>query len=389
MIKISSKEKESYKIRIKGIAAKDRRTKNLVKRLTPQHIAFIHHEDLDRVSAESLVKSGVKAVVNAASFCTSTYPNQGPEILLKAGIHLVEEIGDIGFEKIVEGKEVEVIDDQIRQEGRIVAVGHVLTHDELEARLEEARKNIDKELLAFAENTIEYIKRERKLLFEDLELPQIKTKINGRNCLVVVRGHDYHEDIKALQIFIENEKPVIIAVDGAADLLLENGIQPDIILGDMDSVSPDSLRKARDIVVHSYLDGRAPGLSKALSIRREDDVKIFKFQGTSEDAALVLAYEMGASMIVLVGSHTNLIDFLDKGRRGMASTFLTRLKVGDRLIDAKGVSKIYRSHADPRYLFVFLLVAIAFFVLAIILSPPAKNLLSFVLFKLQILLTRI
>lgn len=384
-----NKRLDKQQQRFSGIAAKDRRTKRLVKRLGPNNIAFVDHEDLDRISAESLLQTGVKAVVNAKSFCTATYPNQGPEILLNAGVYLLEEIGDIAFEKVIEGAQVEIIEDRIYQNGKLLAVGHVLTPEELEERLAKARENLDKELMAFAENTIEYIKRERKILFEDVEIPELKTRISGKSCLVVVRGHDYEEDIKALSVFIRNENPVIIAVDGAADLLVAQGLQPDIILGDMDSVSEESLKKARDVVVHSYIDGRAPGLARALSARNKDEVKIFKYQGTSEDAALFLAYELGASIIVLVGSHTNLIDFLDKGRKGMASTFLTRLKVGDRLIDAKGVSRIYRSHADPRYVFLFLIVIIALFGFAVSLSPPVKNLISFLLFKLQIILTSI
>jgi uncharacterized membrane-anchored protein len=374
-------------LKIKGIAVKDRKTKNLVKRLKAGQVAIIFHEDVDRVSAEALVSSGARAVINAASFCTGTYPNQGPGILLGAGIYLLEEIGEMGFERIEEGKEIVIDEDRIYQDGKLVAVGHILTEDELNKRIEKARENIDRELLAFAENTIEYIKKERKLLFEDLELPQLKTKIKGRNCLVVVRGHDYQEDIKALSLFIKNEKPVIIAVDGAADALIENGITPDIILGDMDSVREESLKQARDVVVHAYLDGRAPGLSKAVKVRHNKDVSIFKFQGTSEDAALVLAYEAGADLIVLVGSHTNLVDFLDKGRKGMASTFLTRLKVGERLIDAKGVSKIYKTHAEPKLLLVFLTIILLVFILAGSLSPVVRNFFTFLALKFQLFLT--
>lgn len=381
-----SRHEDSNK-KIQGIAIKDRRTKNLVKRLKPGQIAVIHHEDVDRVSAEALVDAGARAVINAESFCTGTYPNQGPGILLHAGIYLLEDIGEQGFERIKEGKELIIEGERVYQNGRLVAVGHVLSSEELEERLKKARENIDKELLAFAENTIEYIKKERKYLFEDLELPKLKTTLAGKNCLVVVRGHDYQEDIKALSLFIKNEKPVIIAVDGAADLLIENGINPDIIVGDMDSVSENSLKRARDVVVHAYLNGKAPGLSRAARVSGGDNVSVFKFQGTSEDAALILAYEAGASLIVLVGSHTNLIDFLDKGRKGMASTFLTRLKVGDRLIDAKGVSKIYRSHAETGLLFAFILIILIVFALTATISPVARNFFSFLAIKLQLLLT--
>lgn len=379
--------KNNKRLIIKGVAAKDKKTKQLVKRLNKDHIAVIDHEDLDKVSAYSLVKTGVKAVVNASLFSTGTYPNQGPKILLDAGIYLIEDIGKDAFEKIEEGKEIIIEEDKIYQDEKLIAIGSVLDSDELEKRMEGARRNLEDELVKFTENTMEYIKRERKYLFEDLEIPNLTTEINGRNCLVVVRGHDFEHDIEALLSFIRNEKPVIIAVDGAADVLLEKGIKPDIIVGDMDSVSPESLKAARDVVVHAYLDGRAPGLAKALEAVGNKNVTVFKFQGTSEDAALILAYELGASLIVLVGSHINLIDFLDKGRKGMASTFLTRLRVGDRLIDAKGVNRIYRTHASPVFILTFFIVLILFFSFSITFSPPFKNFLSFILLKIQSWLT--
>ncbi len=296
-----------------------------------------------------------------------------------------EFIGDAGYESIRDGDEIEVRDGYIYQNGRLVASGKVLGIDELKERIKEAYDNLDKELYEFAENTIDYIKKERKLLFEDIEIPKLKTDMKDRNVLVVVRGHDFEEDIRALLHFIRNEKPVVIAVDGAADHLLEYRIVPDIILGDMDSVRPETLRMSRDVVVHAYLDGRAPGLTKVLDIRGEKDVHVFKFQGTSEDAALVLAYEAGASMIVLVGSHTNIIDFLDKGRKGMASTFLTRLRVGHRLIDAKGVNRIYHSHANPFYLASFAAVLILLFIVSVMLSSPVRNLITVIALKLQII----
>lgn len=373
-------------MRISGTAKKDRKTKNLVKRLEPSDIAFIYHEDLDRVSAESLLKTGVKCVVNAYSFCTEKYPNQGPEILLSAGVTLIEEVGEEAVDLVEEGQPVEINDGKIYQNGQLIGAGYILEMEELKQRLNRAREKIDKEILDFARNTAAFVEKERKILFSDLSLPPLKTKIEGKNCLVVVRGHDYEEDIKALRHFIQNERPVIIAVDGAADLLLDNGFVPDILIGDMDSVSYEAMLKARDVVVHSYMDGRAPGLARVRNVLSDDRVKVFRFQGTSEDAALILAYEKGASLIVLVGSHTNLIDFLDKGRKGMASTFLTRLKVGDRLVDAKGVSKIYRSHARAIHLVIFTLVIAGALIASVMLSPQVRNLITLISFKLQLAL---
>lgn len=371
---------------IEGTARKDRKTKNLTKRISPGDIAFIYHQDLDRVSAEGLLKAGVSAVVNAYSFSTETYPNQGPKILYDAGIHLVEEAGEGSLNEIKEGKQVRIKGGNIFIGERLVGAGYVLGEKEIRKRLEKSRNNLDIELSNFAENTLTYISKEKKLLFTDLKVPKIRTRIENKNVLVAVRGHDYLEDIRTLKPFIRDKKPVIMAVDGGANALLEQGIRPDIIVGDMDSVNDRALKCGAEIVVHAYPDGKAPGLNRIENIRHTGKISLFPFQGTSEDAALVLAYELGANLIVLVGSHTNLIDFMDKGRSGMASTFLSRLKVGDRLVDAKGVSQIYQSQAKISHL--LLLVTVSVFLLSsvVLISPEIRGLINLLLVKLQLIL---
>lgn len=371
---------------IEGIARVDRRTKNLVKRAMPGDIAFIFHEDIDRVSAESLVKCGVSAVVNAYSFCTGTYPNQGPRILLAAGIHLVEEVGEEALEEIEEMSVVKIIGGKIYKGERLVGAGYVLTEKELEERMEKAYQNVEVELVNFAENTMQYLKKERKILFSDLSLPDIKTEIKNKSVLVVVRGHDYEHDITALKPFIRDEKPVIIAVDGGADALLEKGIKPHIIVGDMDSVSDSALKSGAELIVHAYVDGKAPGMERLKKLSMDKLAKTFPFPGTSEDAALILAYEKGAKLIAIVGSHVNLIDFLDKGRSGMASTFLTRLKVGDRLVDAKGISNLYSSRAKVSHLILVTAGALILFSAILLASESARAILKLISFKIRLLI---
>jgi uncharacterized membrane-anchored protein len=158
--------------------------------------------------------------------------------------------------------------------------------------------------------------------------------------LVVVRGYDYREDLAVLRPYIREYRPILIGVDGGADALIEAGYRPDVIVGDMDSVSDHALRCGAEVVVHAYADGRAPGLQRVQDLGVA--AVVFPAAGTSEDVALLLADEKGAELIVAVGTHATLVEFLDKGRQGMASTFLTRLRVGGKLVDAKGVSRLYR-----------------------------------------------
>jgi uncharacterized membrane-anchored protein len=212
------------------------------------------------------------------------------------------------------------------------------------------------QLEAFAANTMEYLERERDLLLDGVGVPEIGTKIDGRHCLIVVRGYDYKADLEELGSYIREFRPVLIGVDGGADALVEYGHTPDLIIGDMDSVSDAVLKCGAEIVVHAYPDGRAPGL------KRVEDLGVsavtFPAAATSEDIAMLLADERGATLIVAVGTHATLVEFLDRGRAGMASTFLTRLRVGGKLVDAKAVSRLHRQGIPGMSLFFLVLAAL-------------------------------
>ena len=345
-----------------GAARLDRRTKRLTKRLHPGDIAIIDHVDLDRIGAEGLVAARVGAVVNAAPSISGRYPNLGPEILLTAGIPLVDDVDSEVFGAIREGETVRLVDDTLyAADGRVVAKGDLQTPETIASAMAEARAGLAVQLEAFASNTMEYLKRERDLLLDGVGVPDIKTRLEGRHVLVVVRGYDYRQDLVALRHYIREFRPVLIAVDGGADALLEEGLKPHLIVGDMDSVSDEALRCGAEIVVHAYRDGNAPGLERVQELGVEPVV--FPAAGTSEDVALLLADDKGASLIVAVGTHATLIEFLDKGRAGMASTFLTRLRVGGKLIDAKGVSRLYRTRIPAHTL--WLLIFAAFIVLSV------------------------
>ena len=338
-----------------GPARVDRRTKNLTKRLRPGDVAVINHLDLDRVSAEALVACRPAAVVNAATSISGRYPNLGPEILVAAGIPLLDAVGS-DVMAVKDGTPVRVEGEALLTGDEVLARGTLLDADAVQEAMTMARAGLSDEIEAFAANTMEYLRRERELLFDGVGVPDIRTDLDGRHVLIVVRGYHYKEDLETLRHYIREYRPVLIGVDGGADALIEARHVPDLIVGDMDSVSDDTLRCGAEIVVHAYRDGRAPGLERVRALGVEPVV--FPATGTSEDVAMLLADDKGASLIVAVGTHVTLVEFLDKGRQGMASTFLTRLRVGGKLVDAKGVSRLYRSRISGLSIVLMLLVGL-------------------------------
>jgi uncharacterized membrane-anchored protein len=340
-----------------------RRTKVLAPTLTPGCLVVLDHPDLDAVVAQMLVRARPYAVINCQPFVTGRYPNRGPGVLLDAGIPLYESQERDLFSELKEGERLTLADSRL---AHLTALVPAL----LEQQLAAARQNLDTELQRFAQNTLQFLEKpeERALLLETGELPELKTNLVGRHVLVVVRGEGYEQDLERLTFYLRDQKPVMIAVDGAADALLALGIRPAIILGDMDSVSDSALRCGAEVLVHAYPDGRAPGKERVEALGVSSI--LFPMAGTSEDAALLLAYEKGADLIVAVGTHSNLEDFLDKGRGGMASTFLVRLKVGSRLVDARGVSRLYSNRRSSVPLLLILTLSALFPVIVLAASTP-------------------
>lgn len=323
-----------------GPARVDPRTKSLTKRLRPGEIAVIDHVDIDRVSAEALVACRPAAVLNAARSTSGRYPNLGPDILVSAGIPLIDDLGP-DVMTIREGRTLRLVDGAVHDGGTLVAEGVLQTAETVAVDQAAAREGLSVQLESFAANTMDYLRRERDLLLDGVGVPEITTQIDGRQVLIVVRGYHYKDDLVTLRSYIREYRPVLIGVDGGADAILEAGWTPDMIVGDMDSVSDRALRCGAEIVVHAYRDGRAPGMARVDQLGVPHIV--FPATGTSEDVAMLLADDKGAELIVAVGTHATLVEFLDKGRSGMASTFLTRLRVGSKLVDAKGVSRLYRN----------------------------------------------
>ena len=329
-------------VTVSGTARLGKRTKDLTKRLSPGDIAVIDHEDIDRVAAEALVERRPAAVLNAAESTSGRYPNAGPRILVDAGIALVDGLGQAVFEQLHEGQELTLRGSIVLVGDRVIAQGIAQDQATVTAAQEAAREGLSEQLEMFAQNTMEYMLREKDLLLDGIGAPEVLTKLAGRPVLIVVRGYHYKEDLVTLRPFLRESRPVIIGVDGGADAVLDAGFRPDMIIGDMDSVSDRALSSGAELVVHAYRDGRAPGMARLEELGVDQDAVVFPASGTSEDIAMLLADEKGAAVIVAVGTHGTLEEFLDKGRAGMSSTFLTRLRIGSKLVDAKGVSRLYR-----------------------------------------------
>jgi uncharacterized membrane-anchored protein len=322
---------------ITGTARVGLRTKELVRRLEPGEIAVIDHPNLDRVAAQELVAASPAAVVNAAPSADGTYPNLGPLTLIRAGIPLID-AGEGLTERVADGDAVEIDGDAIRVAGAPAAEGRMLDADELEERLEEGRRGAGEALRDFAVNTLDHLRDESAGFLSLDDLPETRTRFRGRDALIVARGGDHARDLDTLTGYVVRRKPVLVGVDGGADALIDRGLVPDLIVGDMDSASDAALRSGAELIVQGYPGGGAPGAPRleALGLRHA----VVAAPGTSQDLALLIAYDQGAELLVSVGTPQSLVEFLGKGRAGMSSTFLARLLVGDALVDASGLSRL-------------------------------------------------
>jgi uncharacterized membrane-anchored protein len=367
---------------IEGVARLGERTKHLVKRLRPGEVAVIDHVDIDRIAAEELIDAGVVAVLNASPSSQGRYPNAGPLMLARAGIRLID-APDAGlFDRLKDGDRVRIVGGTIHVGNEEVVHGRVLRVPELEREMQEHRARIDEALAEFAENTVAHVREETDLLTGSIPFPSTSASFRDRHVLIVVRGDRHRRDLKALRAYIRDVRPLIVAVDGGADGVLEAGLKPDMILGDMDSAGDAALRCGAELIVHAYPDGRAPGRERLQEAGL--DHKVVPAAGTSEDVAMLMAHEKGAALIVSVGAHFNLVEFLDRKRGGMSSTFLTRLKIGERLVDAKGVSRLYNPSSTLAPLAFFLVAFLALVTILVITSPALNDVFELVWLKIRI-----
>jgi uncharacterized membrane-anchored protein len=356
---------------ITGPARLGRRTKDLVKRLRPGDLAIIDHADLDRVSAEELAEAGVRAVVNVSASMSGRFPNPGPLELVRAGVRLVDVPGAPLFDEVSDGELLSVRDGGIWRNGTCLAEGVELGERALVEALAGQQARVTEALEAFADNTLRHLRDEGRLLAEGIDFPPLKTRFRDRHAVVVARGPGYKRDLRIVRPYIRDFRPVLVAVDGGADALLEIGLRPNVIVGDFDSVSDAALATGAELLVHAYADGRAPGGERLAELGLA--FQTVAAPGISEDIALQLAHDRGADLIVAVGTHFNLVEFMERNRDGMASTFVTRLKVGEVLVDAKGVSRLVSRRVGLWPLVAFAVAGVSAIVVAVAVSPALRN----------------
>lgn len=369
-----------------GTARVERRTRALLPRLRPGDIAVIDQIDLDRTTAQGLIDAGVAAVLNRSVFLSGRYPALGPSMLAEAGLVLVESLE--GVDRLRDGVRVRVHDELVYVDDEPVAMGREVDRAVLAAEMEQARSGLSTQLQTFTHNSAELLRREESLLLHGEGLPRLGTRVAGRPVVVVVEGQDLAAELRAIRAFVRERRPVLIGVDGGADVLRRAGHRADVVVmgigaHDADPPSAAALREASDVVVRVEHGHRRPvehlerlGVRAA---RVETSV-------STEDVALLLADAAQASVIVGVGSHATLDDFLDRQRAGLASTYLTRLRVGQRLVDASAVPTLYSGRLRPRHLLLTLLVGLVALAAALAVTPVGQQWLNDLLPALQGLL---
>jgi uncharacterized membrane-anchored protein len=361
-------------VEFRGTAKLDRRTKRLVKRLGPDDIAILDHADLDRISAEELLESGVRVVFNVSDSVTGRFPNPGPLTLVRGGVRLIDVPGSELFDDVKDGEPLVVRGSDLFRNGTRIAAGRRLSARDLEEALTVQRGRVAEALEDFADNTMRFLREEGKLLTEGVELPQLRTRFRDRHAVVAARAPEAVDDLRIVRTYIRDFKPVLVGVDGGADRLIEAGYKPDVVVGDMDSISDAALGSGAELVVHAYPSGLAPGRERLERLGLE--YSVLAAPGLSEDVAMLLAFEKGAALIVAVGTHFNLLEFLERNRAGMSSTFVTRLKVGDVLVDARGVSRLFRSRVGMGPFVALAFAGLAAVTTAIAASPELRHFFS-------------
>jgi uncharacterized membrane-anchored protein len=356
---------------VTGRARLGRRTKELVKHLRADDIAIVDHADIDRVSAEELAASGVRVVVNVAPSTTGRFPNPGPLELVRAGVRLIDAPGGQLFDEVSDGDHLRIDGGEVWRNGTLLTEGTELDEAGLQAALDEQQSRVAHALAAFAENTLIHLREEAGTLAAGIDVPQLRTRFRDRHALIVARGPGYKSDLRMVRPYIREFRPVLVAVDGGADALREAGLAADMIVGDFDSVSDAALKAGAELVVHAYPGGDAPGAARLRWLGLEFET--VSAPGISEDLALQIAHEKGAALLVAVGTHFNLVEFLERNREGMASTFVTRLKVGESLVDAKGVSRLVSRRVGIWPIAVFAATGVAAIVGSVLASPALRN----------------
>ncbi|GAA1479553.1 putative cytokinetic ring protein SteA [Nocardioides aestuarii] len=356
-----------------GTVRVERRPRVLLPRLRPGDVAVIDQLDLDRATAQALVDARVSAVLNVSPFLSGRYPALGPTVLAEAGVLLVDRLE--GAERISDGTRVRLHDEVVYVGGEPVAMGRGVDLSVLESEMGAARSGLGAQMQSFTHNSVELLRREEGLLIHGEGLPRLGTRLGGRPVVVVVGEHDQRARLKQLKPFLKERRPVLVGVDGGADALRRAGHRPDVVVvgggrGDAELPSAAALRAAHDVVVRVDRGERLPvDQLERLGVRYHR----VETSLATEDVALLVADAGEASVIVGVGTHATLDDLLDRQRTGLASAYLTRLRSGQRLVDAAAVPTLYSGRVRPRHVLLTLLVCVVALAAAIATTPVGQE----------------
>ncbi|MFE3194291.1 putative cytokinetic ring protein SteA [Nocardia sp. NPDC059240] len=354
-----------------GMARVDRNTRRLLQRVGPGDVVVLDEMDLDRLTADRLVEAQVAVVINASPSISGRYPNLGPEVLVANGIQLMDALSSDVFKKIKDGIRVRVEDGVVyadklsKKEPEALVEGIELTEAAIAERMIEARNGLADHLEAFSGNTIEFIRTESSLLIDGIGVPDVEIDMKKRHVVVVADGPDHIEDLKRIKPFIKEYAPILIGVGRGADTLTRNGYRPDLIVGDPEEITATTLKSGAEVILPADTDGHAKGLERIQDLGI--GATTFPSSGAPADLALLLADHHGASLIVTVGAAASLDDFFDRGRRDSnPATFLTRLKMGTKLMDAKAVAALYRHRGSGWAVALVVLAALVALVVAVL-----------------------
>jgi uncharacterized membrane-anchored protein len=362
---------------LSGVARVDRRTDALIRRLKPGDIAVLDQVELDHATAHALIAAGAAAVVNASPSISGRFPNLGPQLLVAAGITLIDGVGAEALDAIRDGSKIRLHESAVHVGPQQLAAGVEQTADSVADALVEAKSGLAHQLEAFAANTIEFMRRERSMLLDGIGIPDLEVRLNGRQVLVVAAGYDHEAELKRLKPYIKEYRPVLVGVGAGADALRLAGYQPDLIVGDPADVSNEGLTCGADVVVPAFADGHAPGLHRVQDLGA--GAVTFPSSANAEDLALLLAAHHGASLVVTVGLSASMGEFLDRGRSGSnASTFLTRLQVGGTLVDSRVIATLYRSRLSIGPILLMIAAVLVAVVAALLVSDTGDALLTWV-----------
>lgn len=337
---------------VAGVARVERDNRQLSRKLKSGDIAVIDHIDLDRTHAEALVDRGVRAVINVSPSTSGRYPNLGPQILAHAGIAIVDHVGPGIWSKLKSGDRIRLEGGKVFRSEILIATGTELDDAKIVGLLKSAQSGLSTQLESLAANSAEHLRREQDMLLEGAGVPRLRTKIRNRPVVVVSKTYDYVSDLRGLRDYIKDNDAILIGAGAGADALLDAGFTPNLVVGALDNLSDRALKQGGEVVITS-------SSGKLAAVERLEkagaDAQTFVATGSDEDLALVIADTNEASVIVLVGGHTSLLEFLERGPSDMSSTFLTRLRVGTKLVDAKSVGEFY-NHRISAWPIILLLV---------------------------------